>query len=241
MIDIIKVLAVEAAKAFAGEAAKAGARAMFSERTQTGPAPRPEPMLQAEPIYDPVADVQTVGEWFLSALAQGDHDAAWALCDPGWPYDPERSQSYHATFDAAPPVSWAVRQIYVPEDWTAGSFLAWAGVEVLVTFDLQNGTSSAIEGVLWIFPIEEEWRVADIYWPPAPESAEAEPQEFAADLSDLFAGFVGDVQILEEPVHESEMRVILCTRCPQKLSIPVGVGRIRVKCPACWTTQVLDS
>jgi hypothetical protein len=240
MIDILKVLAVEAAKAFAGEAAKAGARAMFSERTQTEQVPRPEPLLQVEPVYDPVADVRTVGEWFLSALAQGDHDAAWALCDPGWPYDPERSQSYHATFGAAPPVSWAVRQIHVPEDWTPGSFLAWAGVEVLVTFDLQNGTYSAIEGVLWIFPIAEEWRVADIYWPPAAESAEAEQQEFEASLSDIF-DFTWDAPVVEQPVHQPEKRVILCTRCPQKLSIPVGVGRIRVKCPACWTTQVLDS
>jgi hypothetical protein len=236
MIEFLKILAIESTKAFAGEAAKAGARTLFSERAQVEPVPHPEPV-----VYDPVGDVQAVAEWFLSALSQRDHDAAWALCDPEWLYDPQRSQSYHATFEAAPPVSWAVRQIHVPEDWTEGQNLAWAGVEVLVTFDLENGTYSTIEGVLWIFPIAQEWRVADIYWPAAAELTEREPQVFTFDQPDIFAGFPWDAQVTEQPVAEPEKRVILCTRCPQKLSVPVGVGRIRVKCPACWAQQVIDS
>jgi hypothetical protein len=240
MIEFLKVLAVETTKAFAGEAAKAGARALFSKRTQAEKVAEPGPMAQIEPGYDPIADVQTVAEWFLSALKQRDHDAAWALCDPAWPYDPERSQSYHATFGAAPPLSWDVPQIHVPADWTPGNILAWAGVEVLVTFDLQNGTYSTIEGVLWIFPIAHEWRVADIYWPPTAELTEAEQPEFAASLSDVF-DLPWVAQFVEQPVHEPEKRVILCTRCTQKLSVPVGVGRIRVKCPTCRTQQVLDS
>jgi hypothetical protein len=240
MIEFLKILGTEAAKAFAGEAAKAGARALFSERTQAERVPQPEAISPPEQASDPVFDAQAVGEWFLSALAQQDHDAAWALCDPEWPYDPERSQSYHATFGAAPPISWAVRQIHVPGDWTPGNTPAWAGVEVLVTFDLQNGTYSAIEGVLWIFPIANEWRVADVYWAPAPESTEVEQKEFAADLSEIF-GLDWDAQVMELSIREPEKRVILCTRCPQKLSVPVGVGRIRVKCPACWTQQVIDS
>jgi hypothetical protein len=170
VIDILKVLAVETAKAFAGEAGKAGARALFSERKQAERRPNAEPTFQAEQVHDPIADVKALAEWFLSTLKQRDHAAAWALCDPTWPYDPERSQSFHATFGAAPPLSWDVRQIHVPADWTPEYEPAWAGVEVLVTFDLQDGTYSTTEGVLWIFPIAQVWRIADIYWSPAAEA-----------------------------------------------------------------------
>ncbi|HEX2081207.1 MAG TPA: hypothetical protein VHG08_26120 [Longimicrobium sp.] len=242
MLDFFVAVAIEAGKGFFGEAGKAGARALFSRPTE------PEQVVSnLEPeraLYDPIGEAEYAGTAFLHALAQRDHDTAWAWCDPDWPNDPERSQSFHNTFSSAPPATWNIRERYVPADWQDGDDLPWIGLDVLVTFDLLDGTYSTIEGLLWIFPTTDGWRLADITWDSASQQAAANQEASLESVFDeLFQIPADEVLEADFTIHEEETakRVILCTRCPQKLSIPVGVGRIRVKCPACWTQQVIDS
>jgi hypothetical protein len=238
MLDIVAAVAIEAGKAFFGELGKAGARALLSRDPELEPEAEPEQVRN-----DPVADAEEVGLAFLYALSQHDQDTAWTYCDPDWPHDPERSQSYHETFGAAPPASWNIREHYVPSDWRNGNDLPWVGLDVLVTFDLLDGSYSTLHGILWIFNINGEWRLTDINWDPDGSRATVEAQQTSElSIEEFFQGF-DQTEGVDFTVHESQptKRVIVCTRCPQKLSIPVGVGRIRVKCPSCWTTQVLDS
>jgi phage FluMu protein Com len=59
---------------------------------------------------------------------------------------------------------------------------------------------------------------------------------------DRTAWFLEMFAAQEQPAEPSDLkRVIQCERCPQQISIPIGVGRIRLKCPSCWTPQEIDT
>lgn len=48
-------------------------------------------------------------------------------------------------------------------------------------------------------------------------------------------------EMFGEIFNAPSKQVIQCERCLQKLSIPVAVGRIRLKCPSCGTPQLIDT
>jgi phage FluMu protein Com len=269
-MEILATIVTELGKGFASEAGKVVARALFSRKE---PAAQPE-VEQEEWTFavDPLWEAEQAANGFLQCLAAADHDAAWIWCDPAWPSDPDRAQSFHDTIAAAPPIGWVVRQHWVPEDWNRGEWLNWVLLDVVVTFDAGDGTFPALPAMIAVMPLEGGWRVAEIDWNPQSQ-AEPEPSleeqawqvrcercphelpiPFGAgpfsircpecwtpqtiDRNALLFGFSPHELPAEAP---PEKRVIQCERCPQKLSIPVGVGRIRLKCPACWTPQEIDT
>jgi hypothetical protein len=267
-MEFFTTLLTELGKGFMGEAGKAGARALFSRE-----APTPEPEHALEDELEPQDETQEALEGFFDCLAVGDPDAAWTWCDPEWPHDPQRSQSYHDTFSLAPPISWSVRQQYVPSDWSPGEWLEWVAWDVVVTFDNGDGSFSAHPAAVVALPLDDGWRIAEVVWDPgsdeAPEPVTEEevwlvvcercPAELAIpvglgpfsircpdcwtpqtiDRDALFFESFGEPEVASEPL--TEMRVVRCERCPQMLSIPIGVGRIRLKCPSCWTPQEIDT
>lgn len=212
-MEILVTIATELAKGFMGEAGKAGAKALFTRAEQTQPA---EPIAE----YDPLIEAEEAANSFLSAVAHGDRDVAWEWCDPAWADDPERSQSLTDTLQAAPPLNWTIKSLHVPDDWIEGEWLPWVALETIVTFDLGDGSYPVIPAMIWTVETDYGWRVADIAWDSA---------------------FYGTSEL--ENVFEllPSKQVIQCSRCPQKLSVPVGIGRIRVKCPSCWTRTVIDT
>lgn len=223
MHEIISGLLSELGKGFAGEAGKAGARALFSSRSEKGPTPPPEDS-------DPFAEPQEMVDGFLNALAQATLDDAWGYCDQTWADDPERSERLHVILQAAPPVSWAIQNLYAPEDWTDGDWLPWALVEVVVTFPLETGGHEVLPAVVTTVNTDEGWCVADVHWTGETEDS-VEPE--------LPAGKISGWKDWESSA--AEYHAIPCTRCPQEFRIPAGYGVLNARCPACWTQQAVET
>lgn len=212
----------ELLKGFAGEAGKAGARALFSSRAE-------DTSGQHSVQFDALQEPKDLVDGFLNALAHRDQDAAWTYCDQTWADDPARSESLHVTLDAAPPLSWAIQEVYVPADWAEGNWLAWAIVEVVVTFPGEGGGFDVIPAHVTTFNGDTGWHIADVHWSPGEENEQVE----------LPTGRVIGWKDWESAVDQ--YHVLPCSRCSQEFLIPAGYGMLKVKCPACWTQQEVET
>lgn len=199
----------EYAKGLMGELGKASARAIIGRGEHKNVAPE-QGAEEAHP--DPLAEAQQVAETFWNCLSAGDHHAALSWCDPEWLDDPRRSQNLHDALEAAPAMNWSTRQCHVPSDWIDGNWLEWVVLEMIITFDLGDGSFSTLPLLVSMIPADEGWQVADIDWDAA---SEPEP-ELNLDF------------------------LVQCERCPNHLAIPAGSGPYRIKCPECWTPQTID-
>lgn len=264
-MEIVGTLMLEIGKGFLGELGKAGARALFSRVSPESATPNP-----GADDADELCGPREAVESFFTCLAAEDPGAAWSWCDPQWPFDPERGQSYNETFSFAPPINWVVKEWWGPEE-RHGALPDWLGAAVVVTFKAGNGTYSAHPAIVVAIPTHEGWRIGDVVWEAQAETQPETPVDPAGwqvtcercpelltvpfgegafkircaacwtpqtiDRGWLWLDLFGDEPVERTPTK----RVIRCERCPQKLSIPGGVGRIRLKCPACCTPQEFDT
>jgi hypothetical protein len=164
----------------------------------------------------PTHEAEAVVHAFFDALRTGNRSGALGWCETGWRNDPERSPALRETLDSAPPVSWTFREVSVPHDWDERAPLPWIQVEAVVTYEADGGRFEGVPARLWVADTRFGWKVWNIVWWP-------DGQQQPVDATD------------------EARQVIPCTRCPQQLRIPVGIGRLRVKCPECWTVQIVDS
>jgi hypothetical protein len=183
-----------------------------------------EPRAPAAPVSDPVQDAINVMDGFLRAVAARDMDAFTSLCDVEWAMLPETAELMDHTLAAAPPLSWAFKEVLAPEGWVQGRPLPWLVAELAVTFDL-GGRYEVIPAVLRTIPTDAGWQVDYLWWG---ESATPDPNSI--DLSRIF-GF-------EPPVFEIPTTAVIdCARCGQKLRVPADKGRLRVTCRRCSNVQ----
>jgi hypothetical protein len=239
----------ELAKGAASELGKAAVRLIFSSSKRDSVAPTAargaavSPAATEEELDALLAEVEeeqsltseaeSVAHGFFEALRTADRRSALSWCDPDWRNDPDRSHALREVLDAAPPVSWDLRDMYGPEDWDGRSPLPWVQFEAVVTYETGAGTYEVIPTRFWVADTRFGWRVWNIAWWPDREQEPAvahDEVEFSQVFAELFESQISEVH-----------QVIPCTRCPQKLSIPVGTGRLRVRCPECWTVQFVDS
>lgn len=226
MQEFIGGIVSELFKGFAGEAGKAGARALFSSGSAPGSPAEPE-----DEHFDPLHDPWEMADGFLNALAHGDPDTAWTYCDPYVADDPERHERLIVILDAVPPVSWAVQNMHVPEEWREGDWLPWGVIQSVITYPRDDGGFDALPALITMLNGDDGWRVADVHW-----------QEDSEQRSEplLPAGRVVGWQ-LDWQSSVAEVHVLPCNRCPQNFTVPAGYGILKVKCPACWTQQEVET
>lgn len=192
-----------------------------------------EPRAPAAPPPDPVDQAVGVIHCFLDALARRDLDALTPLCDIEWAMRPETAELMDHTLVAAPPVSWAFKELHAPEEWVAGRPLPWLIAELAVTFDL-GGRYEVISAVLRTVLTRYGWQLDYLWWGAAAEP-EPEPEVFA-DFNQLLSSLGQEAFVIPEAAVP-EHAVIECARCGQKLRVPTSKGRLRVTCRRCSNVQ----
>jgi hypothetical protein len=222
MQEFISGIISELVKGFAGEAGKAGARAIFS---------KPESPPQAEGEHPDPQDPWAMAGGFLNALLCGEPDIAWTYCDPHLADEPERMERLNVILHAAPPLSWALQNMHVPEGWSEGDELPWGLIEAVITYPRDDGGFDALSALITMLPGEFGWLVGDVHWQDGTEQA-GEPVPPAARV----VGWPKDWEFSVAEVH-----VLPCSRCPQSFTIPAGYGILKVRCPACWTQQEVET
>lgn len=212
-------------KGAAGEAGKAGARALFSSK------PKPESLHQAEGEHPDPQNPWEIAGGFLNALLHGEPEIAGTYCDPHVAEDPDRLERLNVVLQAVPPVSWALQNMQVPDGWREGDWLPWGLIEAVITYPRDDGGFDALPALITMFPSDDGWLVGDVHWQEDSEQA-GEPDLPAARV----VGWNKDWQSAVAEVY-----VLPCSRCPQSFTIPAGYGVLKVKCPACWTQQEVET
>jgi hypothetical protein len=225
MQEFIGNIISEFLKGAAGEAGKEGVRALFSSRT------KPESLPQDEGEHLDVQDPWMMAGGFLNALLHGEPDTAWTYCDPSVADEPDRLERVNVILQAVPPMSYALLNMHVPEGWREGDWLPWGLIEAVITYPRDDGRFDALPALLTMFPSDAGWLVADVHWQESAEQT-SEPSLPAARV-------VGWNNDWESTV--AEIYILPCTRCPQSFTIPAGYGVLKVKCPACWTLQEVET
>lgn len=226
MQEFISGVVSELLKGFAGEAGKAGARALFSSGSASEP-----PAASEDEHLDPLHNPWDMAHGFLHALAQGEPDTAWTYCDPFVADDPDRHQRLDVILQAVAPVSWAVQNMHVPKEWREGDWLPWGVIETVITYPRGDGGFDALPALITMLNGDDGWRVADVHWQEDTEEVNAPA---------LPAGrVVGWPKDWESSV--AEVHVLPCTRCSESFTIPAGYGVLKVRCPACWTQQEVET
>lgn len=220
MIDIVAKVLSE----LGGKLIEVGVEAIFTPDSSPPP-----------PTSDPLSEAQATINGFLTALAARDWDALGTWCDPDWVENPDNAAVIDNTLEAAPPLSWAFRESYVPDTWFPGTHLPWVLAELLVTFDLGDGQYATVPGVFQASQSLNGWLVSYLEWQ-STESDVSEPAEPEEDVlnpypfSDPFSSIFDSFQALGPAV-------LVCAGCGQKLSVPSDQGRLRVTCPKCRNVQ----
>jgi hypothetical protein len=221
--EFIGGIVSELLKGFAGEAGKEGARALFSSKS------KPESLPQEGEHLD-VHDPWVMAEGFLNALLHGEPDIAWTYCDACVADEPDRLERLNILLQAVPPVSWALQNMHVPDGWSEGDWLPWGLIDAVITYPRDDGGFDALSALITMLPSDDGWLVADVHWQDTEEASE--PTLPAARV-------VGWPKDWESSV--AEVHVLPCTRCLESFTIPAGYGVLKVKCPACWTQQEVET
>ena len=193
------------------------------ERVLSGPAEAAD----APSPVDPLQEAAGVIDHFLRAVANRDWETLTHLCEAGWAMQPDTAALMDHTFSSARPVSWAFTETYVPDWWTPEYELPWLIAEMVVTFDLEEGSYETIPAGLRAVFTDAGWQVDPLAWGGAEsgmEPAVAFPANEAVALPD---------EVIAHPANE----VIVCPRCGQRLSVPSDKGRLRVTCSSCGNLQ----
>lgn len=116
-----------------------------------------------EEVDDPFAAPAAYAEDFVERLAQGDHDRACGLCEPGLFGDAERRAVLLETLSAARPRRWRCQLYRHPVDWHAGEPLPWVGVDYDVVFKVDTGART-MTLIVWVVPSGHGWAVWSLEW-----------------------------------------------------------------------------